>query len=249
MTEGGAPDRTGFNGLPSDETQTEIFPVVGEPPPPPRGASPGGGGASPAGGGAPWTEPEPALSDDRRQGGSYTEWNGRHGTGDGGVSVANKSRKLARSLEGHLRAESPWMLGSAALLLALLAYWADSILLAFQHAPGMTGQDRVLQLLTPGSFGWAAGVLLAVALHCAGRHFELAPSEPGPLHSRLPGFLLAAAIAALVAAALDVLVELANFGHGIDRALAGLLGYLGVIGLAGATAWWAHRESQATRSM
>jgi hypothetical protein len=162
--------------------------------------------------------------------------------------MGTKGRRIARSMEGHVRAESPWMLGSAALLVALAAYWLDSILMAFQHAPSMTGQDRVLQLLIPGTFVWAAGVLLAVALHCAGRHFELAPAEPGPMRLRLPGLLLAAAVVSGTAAALDVLVELANLGHGIDRALAGMLGYIGVVCLSGAAAWWAHRESLAGRT-
>jgi hypothetical protein len=40
---------------------------------------------------------------------------------------------------------------------------------------------------------------------------------------------------------------MANFGHGIDRALAGLFGYLGVVAVASAAAWWAHLESKAVR--
>ncbi|HEY2428366.1 MAG TPA: hypothetical protein VGI06_05520, partial [Acidimicrobiales bacterium] len=55
------------------------------------------------------------------------------------------------------------------------------------------------------------------------------------------------AAASATSAALDVLVEMANFGHGIDRALAGLFGYLGVVAVASAAAWWAHLESKAVR--
>ncbi len=247
MSEGGIPSRT----------ETDHFPVVGEPPPPP-GASPSGvpsdgtrdsafgpfgddpPGQDRAGLGAGDTED---LSDPGA--GAGAGWGG--GSPRGARSLAGAGRKVARAAEQHLRDESPWVLGSAALLVALAAYWVDSILMAFQHAPGVTGQDRVLDLLAPGSFVWGAGILLAVALHAAGRHFEIAPAEPWPLRRHLPDVLLAAAAASATAAALDVLVELANFGHGIDRALAGLVGYLGVIALAGAAAWWAHLESRAVR--
>lgn len=227
-------------------TETDIFPVVGEPPPPP-GASPSEHNS----GTVPVAIGEDDRGDDRtyrgseRASGDARGWRG--GSGGGAGSVGGARRKIARAAEQHLRDESPWVLGSGALLVALAAYWGDSILIAFQHAPGMTGQDRVLNLLAPGSFIWGAGILLAVALHAAGRHFEIAPAEPGPLRRYLPDALLAAGVASATSAALDVLVELANFGHGIDRALAGLLGYLGVVGLAGAAAWWAHLESKAFR--
>lgn len=133
------------------------------------------------------------------------------------------------------------MLGSAALLVALAAYWIGSFLIAFEHGSGLTGQDRVLRVLVPGSFVWAAGALLAVALHTAGMKFELAPTEPSSLRTRLPRLLFTVSVVSAVAAALDVLVELANLGHGIDRALAGLVGYAGVTVLSSATAWWAYR--------
>ena len=227
MTEGATPDRTEPIVTGPDHIDAG-FPVVGEPPPPPGASS----------------KDTPGAYDDRENG-AYRGW---ERAGPGGAAMMTKGRKVVRVVEGHLKDESPWMLGSAALLFALAAYWLGSILTAFQHAPAMTGQDRVLLLLAPGNFVWAAAVVLAVALHAAGRHFELAPAEPGPLRLRLPGALLAAAIVSGTAAAFDVLVELSNFGHGIDRAVAGLLGYVGVIGLAGIAAWWAHRESQATRT-
>jgi hypothetical protein len=130
------------------------------------------------------------------------------------------------------------------LLVALAFYWLDSVLSAFQHAPGMTGQDRVLALLLPGTLDWAIGALVAVALTSAGQKFELAPAEPSFLRIELPRALLVACSISAVAAALDVLVELANLGHGIDRALSGLLGYVGVVVLSSATAWWAYRNQQ-----
>ena len=156
-------------------------------------------------------------------------------------------RKVARGVEERLKEESPWMLGSAALLVALAAYWMGSFLMAFEHGSGLTGQDRVLRVLVPGSFIWAAGALLAVALHAAGLKFELAPAEPSPLRTRLPRLLLIATLVSAVAAALDVLVELADFGHGIDRALAGLVGYAGVMVLSSGAAWWAYRERKTSR--
>ena len=158
--------------------------------------------------------------------------------------IEGSGRKVARGVEDRLKDESPWMLGSAALLVALAAYWMGSLLMAFEHGSGLTGQDRVLRVLVPGSFVWAAGALLAVALYAAGRKFELDPAELSPLRTRLPRLLLTASVVSAVAAALDVLVELANLGHGIDRALAALLGYAGVTVLSSATAWWAHRDRQ-----
>ena len=236
MSEGGRPGRT----------ETDIFPVVGEPPPPPgASASEHDSGTVPPAIGEEDRVGEGAGRDWDRGSGDGAGWRG--GSSGGAGSVTGAGRKIALAAGQHVRDESPWVLGSGALVFALAAYWVDSILIAFQHAPGMTGQDRVLNLLAPGSLIWGAGILLAVALHAAGRRFEIAPAEPGPLRRYLPDVLLAAAAASATAAALDVLVELANFGHGIDRALAGLLGYIGVVGLAGAAAWWAHLESKAAR--
>ena len=238
MTEGRAPDRT-EPLLSGPEHIDEGFPVVGEPPPPPGASPKKTAGADVYDDHETFDDHEPF---DDHEHGAYRAW---EMAGQRRVAMMTKGRKVARVVEGHLRGESPWILGSAALLFALAAYWLGSILTAFQHAPAMTGQERVLLLLAPGNFVWAAAVVLAVALHAAGRHFELAPAELRPLRSHLPGALLAAAIVSGTAAGLDVLVELSNLGHGIDRALAGMLGYIGVIGLAGVAAWWAHRESLA----
>jgi hypothetical protein len=149
--------------------------------------------------------------------------------------------------EKHVSGESPWILGSTGLLVALAGYWIAGVLLAVQHAPGMTGQERVLHLLAPGDFAWAAGAILALALHSAGRRFELAPSNPSAFREKLPALLLTACLASALCAVLDAVVELANLGHGIDRALAGLVAYLAVSVLAGLAAWWAHREFEHTR--
>ena len=201
--------------------EAPLAPPSVSPPPPPPGVEPAAGGP-----------PDPV---DARKHRASTHWAG-HLEGSG--------RKVARGLDERLKDESPWMLASAALLVALAAYWMGSFLMAFEHGSGLTGQDRVLRILVPGSFVWAAGALLAVALHAAGTKFELAPAEPSPLRSRLPRLLVTAALVSAVAAAVDVLVELADLGHGIDRALAALLGYAGVAVLSGATAWWAHRDRQ-----
>ncbi|HEX4863796.1 MAG TPA: hypothetical protein VFV02_06975 [Acidimicrobiales bacterium] len=240
---------------PHGPTATEMFPAAGgaedsqsqapapapvappsvSPPPPP-----------PAPGFDPVAVHEPAPSGAGKHGRPHQQWHGWAASRQGEGSVLG-GRHLVRAAEEHFKDESPWMLGSAALLVALAAYWAGSFLTAFEHAPGLTGQDRVLRILVPGSFVWAAGALLAVALHAAGLKFELAPSEPSPVRDRLPRSLLAATLVSVVAAGLDVLVELANLGHGIDRAVAGLAGYAGVMVLSGAAAWWAYREREAGR--
>jgi hypothetical protein len=49
------------------------------------------------------------------------------------------------------------------------------------------------------------------------------------------------ALAVGVSAAIDMLVELTNFGHGIDVAFAGLLAHAAALPLAAVAAWWAER--------
>jgi hypothetical protein len=55
------------------------------------------------------------------------------------------------------------------------------------------------------------------------------------------GFLLAGA-AVMVSAVVGILVELTNFGNGIDAAISQLIGYLAVFGIGAAATWWAYRE-------
>lgn len=150
----------------------------------------------------------------------------------------------------HLRVESPWMLASAGLLALLGAYWAGSIVSAFQHGHHITAQTRVLRVLAPGSFAWVLGAVVAVALYSAGRRFEVATPRPGPLRAPLAMGLVLAGAAAVASSALSLIVELTNFGHGISGALAGLIAYSGSLVVAGAVAWWSnleHEEGARTR--
>lgn len=144
----------------------------------------------------------------------------------------------------HLRVESPWMLASAGLLAMLAAFWAGSIVSAFQHGHHITAQTRILRVLAPGSFAWVLGAAVAVALYSAGRRFEVPPPRPGPLRAPLAMGLVLAGAAAVASAALSLVVELTNFGHGISGALAGLIAYAGSLVLAGAVAWWTNLEHE-----
>ena len=46
---------------------------------------------------------------------------------------------------------------------------------------------------------------------------------------------------------IGILVELTNFGHGIDAAFAALIGYVAVLLVGAAATWWAHLELKARR--
>ena len=124
--------------------------------------------------------------------------------------------------------------------MAFVIGWLASVLQAFRHIPGQTGQNRVLLFFGPGSVEWAAVVLLGVALVAAGRRFDLT-SAAGPHQDAVAVGLLGAAAAVAVSAVIGILVELVNFGHGIDQALSGLVGYLAVLPIAAASGWWAYR--------
>jgi hypothetical protein len=140
----------------------------------------------------------------------------------------------------NLKNGSPWVLGAASVPVALAAVWLSDILLTFRHAPRETAQDRLLSLFGVGSVAWAVAVLLAAALLAAGRRFELGAASPALRELATLG-VLAASVAVAACAAVDVLVELGNFGHGIDAAFSGLIGYLAVLPLAVAAGWWAFR--------
>ena len=169
--------------------------------------------------------------------------------GKGGPGLATHSqpsRKTWDSSLAHVRAESPWMLASAGVLIALGAYWFASLVGAFEHGHHLTAEDRALRVFAPGSLLWVLGAILAVALYAAGRRFEVPPARSGPIRSTLAMALVLAGAAAFASAAMSLLVELANFGNGIATALAGLIGYAGTLVLAGAVAYWANREHEAS---
>lgn len=169
------------------------------------------------------------------------------GEGDRGLAAHSPlSRETWDSTLAQVRAESPWMLASASVLIALGAYWVSSLVAAFEHGHHLTAQDRALRVFAPGSVVWVLGAVLAVALYAAGRRFEVPPARSGPIRSTLAMALVLAGVAAVASAAMSLLVELANFGNGLATALAGLIGYAGTLVLAAAVAYWANREHEAS---
>jgi hypothetical protein len=162
---------------------------------------------------------------------------------DGGLrrppfaAAAGLGRRALREIGAH----SPWVLASAAVLLLFGVGWLASILTAFRHDPGLAGRDRLLALFAPGSMQWALAIVLAVALLAAGRRFGEGSAGVLPLDEMLPSGLLLASVAVGASAAIDLLIELTNFGNGIDAALAGFIGYGAVLPLAAVSAWWAYR--------
>jgi hypothetical protein len=124
---------------------------------------------------------------------------------------------------------------------AVVLTWLASALLAFRHSPGMTSQERVMQFFAPGALDWGVAVLLGVALLAAGRRFDMRMAGPDGVRDAISLGLCLMALAVGVSAAIDVLVELTNFGHGLDAAFSGLLGHAAALPLAAVSAWWAER--------
>lgn len=205
--------------------------IAGPPPPPPSSPPPAGGEGGvtggPAGGGPSGFGGEPTRPPTTRPG------TARQSPLSGGSA-------MLKTRVRDLKQRSPWVLASAAILLAFAATWLASVLLAFRHDPFETGQERVLQFFSPGSIVWAVAIVVAVGLLAAGRRFDMAATAAGGINDAMPTALLLAACVVSVSSAIDVLVELTNFGHGVDAALAGLLGYLAALPVGLAAAWWAH---------
>ena len=141
----------------------------------------------------------------------------------------------------ELTHRSPWVLGAGAVLVAVVLTWLASALLAFRHAPGTTSQERVMQFFSPGALDWGVAVLFGVALLAAGRRFDMRMAGPDALRDAVSLGLCLMALAIGVSAAIDVLVELTNFGHGIDAAFSGLIAHAAALPLAAVAAWWAER--------
>lgn len=129
------------------------------------------------------------------------------------------------------------LIGAAAILVAYAFTWLEALILAVRHQPGLTAQQRLLDLFGPGSIEWGVVLLLALGLVSLAGHPE--PDRPGRLRDGVGLGLLAATGAVLSAAGLGLLVELANFGNGIDAAFAGIVARLGALAVAGAAFWWA----------
>lgn len=216
---GSVPGEAGPGSVPGDagpeSVPGEAGPWVAGPPPPPPGQDPGVPVQD-----APAAHPPggPGRPGSRRSG---SGWN---------VDLT------------RLRGEPVWVLAVAGILVAFVAAWFDAVLAAVRHQPGLTAQGRLLDLFGPGSLEWAAILLLGVAVQATGRRLH------GPARSPLAdacglGILAAAAIVA-VATGLGILVELADFGNGIDAAFAGIIGRLGTLAVAGAAGWWAWRDRE-----
>jgi hypothetical protein len=139
-------------------------------------------------------------------------------------------------------------------VVAFFVAWLAGILLSFRHQPGFTARARVLQFFSPGSLFWGVGVLVALILHELGRRLDPVPtathSDAAPAASAhqarlaefLPIGLLAAAAGVCLSAVVGILVELTNFGNGIDASFSGLITYLAILGLGGAATWWAYKQ-------
>jgi hypothetical protein len=139
-----------------------------------------------------------------------------------------------------LKEASPWVLGAAGIVVAIAVAWLSDLVRTFQHAPGTSAQARVLTLFGIGQVLWAVALLLGASLLAAGRRFEIGTPDASPLRHLTNLGVFGASVVVGVFAVLSVLVELANFGHGINQAFSGLIGYLAVIPIAGAAAWWSH---------
>jgi hypothetical protein len=139
----------------------------------------------------------------------------------------------------HVKDASPWVLGAAAIVIAIAVTWLSDLLRTFQHAHGATTQQRMLTFFGIGQILWAVALLLGAFLLAAGRRFEIGgPAGPSPLTHLTTLGVVAASAAVGVFAALSVVVELTNFGHGLDQAFSGLIAYLAVVPIAGAALWW-----------
>lgn len=151
--------------------------------------------------------------------------------------------EAARGVAKDLAAEAPWALAAAAIVVAFAIAWFANIISAFRHAPGLSGADRVVTFFSPGSFTWALALILGLALLDLGRKFEPASPRHPALRHLLPLALLLGAVAVVISAVIDALVELTNFGHGIDAAFSAIIAYLGVLAIGVPAVWWAWKES------
>lgn len=184
---------------------------VAGPPPPPPGRDPG----------IPVVDASPSGSRPRPPG-------GRPAAGE-----------LRDRLHARLRREPAWNLAAAAILVAYACAWLASLLRALRHEPGLSAQQRLLDLFGPGSVQW--GVLMLVALGFMAAARRPAGGTDGDLGRVLPAVVLIASATVAAAAAFGVVVELANFANGIDAAFSGIVARLGALATSGAALWWAWR--------
>ncbi len=173
-----------------------------------------------------------------------------HPFGGGGAAARSAWREVSDI--------SPWLLASAAILVAFIVAWFAGILLSFRHSAGLTARARILQFFAPGTLGWGLAVLVAIVLFEVGRRYAPLPRADraetmsgARLRKKrfvelLPLGLSLAGAAVTVSTLIGVLVELTNFGNGIDAAFASLLNYLALVGVGAAETWLAFKETGKT---
>src|SRR5579875_123371 len=143
--------------------------------------------------------------------------------------------------------KTPWVVGAAAILAALVIYWLGSIIAAF--ASGLPFRARITGgffggqgFLGPGNFTWGLAMLLAVALLVLGSGRE---PDRSSVVSLLYQLLLAASALIAAAATVNAIVEVTDIASSPDAALASFVEYLAAIPIAGAAALWAWRAGPA----
>jgi hypothetical protein len=171
--------------------------------------------------------------------------------GSAGGSASGARGQHHRGLPAELTAVlktmdhwSPWLVAPVAVLIAFAVSWLSSVLQSLRHAPGVHAQYRVFVFFSPGSVDWAMWILVGVAVFAWGRHLH-GEAASTPQHRLISLGLMAAAAAVTVSAVIDILVELTNFGNGIDDAVSGLVSYLAALPIAAAAGWWANHLRQA----
>jgi predicted neutral ceramidase superfamily lipid hydrolase len=136
--------------------------------------------------------------------------------------------------------KTPWVLGSASILVGLVLYWVASIISAFQHNAGYDFRQRLLHILGPGDVEWAVAVLFAVALLVlASTSEDKRTSMVGFLYQML---LVAAALITL-AAVINAIIEITYLGDSFDLALSGFFMFLAALPISAAAGLWAWRAN------
>jgi hypothetical protein len=80
------------------------------------------------------------------------------------AKVAAATKAAGRAAATEVRHHSPFMLGSAAIVLALGLSWLAQIIFAFHHDPSLPGRERLFTFFGIGTIGWAVAILFAVLL-------------------------------------------------------------------------------------
>jgi hypothetical protein len=140
------------------------------------------------------------------------------------------------TIDAGALSKTPWVLGAASILAALVLYWVGSAISALES--GLSFRGAILNLLAPGRADWAVAVLFAVAL------LALA-STAEDKRSGMSGFLyqLLLLAAALIAAAaiVNAVIWLTYIGDSFAGSLSGILDSLAAVPIAAAAGLWAWR--------